>query len=147
MKTPQQLADWYAALSPHSLRELGDYYAPEASFKDPFNEVRGVAAIQHIFEHMFATTVAPRFVILDCLSQGEQTFMRWHFHFGIQYGKRLREYTVEGGTHFRFAADGRVLVHRDYWDAAEELWQKLPVLGGITAWLRKKFAVKAAPKN
>jgi hypothetical protein len=32
----------------------------------------------------------------------------------------------------------RVAVHRDYWDAAEELYEKLPVVGGVMRWLKKR---------
>jgi hypothetical protein len=28
--------------------------------------------------------------------------------------------------------------HRDYWDAAEELYEKIPVLGGLMRWLKKR---------
>jgi hypothetical protein len=36
------------------------------------------------------------------------------------------------------AEDGRVQDHRDYWDAAEELYEKLPVVGGLMRWLKKR---------
>jgi steroid Delta-isomerase len=36
-----------------------------------------------------------------------------------------------GASHIRFAADGRVVYHRDYWDPAEDLYGKLPVLGTL----------------
>lgn len=39
-----------------------------------------------------------------------------------------------GASLVRFAADGRVVYHRDYWDAAEELYEKLPVLGRLMRW-------------
>jgi hypothetical protein len=29
-------------------------------------------------------------------------------------------------------------MHRDYWDAAEELYEKLPVLGGLMRWLKTR---------
>jgi len=32
----------------------------------------------------------------------------------------------------------RVAVHRDYWDAAEELYEKLPVLGSLMRWLKRR---------
>jgi hypothetical protein len=32
----------------------------------------------------------------------------------------------------------RVAVHRDYWDAAEELYEKLPVVGSLMRWLKKR---------
>jgi hypothetical protein len=31
-----------------------------------------------------------------------------------------------------------ITLHRDYWDAAEELYEKLPVLGGLMRWLKKQ---------
>ena len=27
-------------------------------------------------------------------------------------------------------------MHRDYWDAAEELYEKLPLLGALMRWLK-----------
>jgi hypothetical protein len=36
---------------------------------------------------------------------------------------------IHGGSHIRFNARRPRAVHRDYWDAAEELYEKLPVLG------------------
>ena len=29
-------------------------------------------------------------------------------------------------------------VHRDYWDAAEELYEKLPLLGALMRWLKRR---------
>jgi hypothetical protein len=37
-------------------------------------------------------------------------------------------------------ADGRIAVHRDYWDAAEELYAKLPLLGALMRALRRRAA-------
>ena len=42
---------FFENLSPADLAALGTLYAPEARFKDPFNEVQGLPAITHIFEH------------------------------------------------------------------------------------------------
>ena len=47
---------------------------------------------------------------------------------------------VRGGSHLVFAADGRIEAHRDYWDAAEELYEKLPVLGTLLRWLRGRMS-------
>ncbi len=134
----KKLSTWYSSLSPHSLQNIAQFYAPEAYFKDPFNEVTGLPQIQHIFEHMFIALDNPRFVILDSVQQGDAAFLTWEFIFSL----KGRSYTVLGSSHFRFNAAGLVVFHRDYWDAAEELWQKLPILGGAVRWLRGKFAVK-----
>ena len=125
----------FQGLAPADLPRLADFYSPDAGFKDPFNEVRGVPAITRIFEHMFATLDAPRFVVREVLAQGDQCFLAWEFHF------RLRRFTREpqllrGGSHLRLDGAGRITMHRDYWDAAEELYEKLPVLGALMRWLK-----------
>jgi hypothetical protein len=35
---------------------------------------------------------------------------------------------------------GLIVLHRDYWDAAEELYEKLPVVGALMRWLRRRAA-------
>jgi hypothetical protein len=37
----------------------------------------------------------------------------------------------------RFDAAGQVALHRDYWDAAEELYEKIPVLGIMMRALKR----------
>ena len=48
------------------------------------------------------------------------------------------EQCIRGGSHLVLADDGRIADHRDYWDAAEELYEKLPVVGGLMRWLKKR---------
>lgn len=132
-----RLARFYETLTPAALDGLDQLYAPDARFKDPFNEVAGTGAIRRIFEHMFATTEAPRFEVTDRIEQGGQAMLGWTFHFAL----RGRALTVRGVTHLRFDADGRVTLHRDYWDAAEELYEKLPVVGGLMRALKRRLSV------
>ena len=134
----EKLMHWYANLTPDTLHDLHYFYEADATFKDPFNDVQGLQAISVIFEHMFKTTVNPHFIFLDKLEQSNQLFVTWLFHFGLN-GK---QYTIHGGSHIKFSHTGLVMEHRDYWDVAEELWQKLPLIGTLTTWLRRKFTAK-----
>lgn len=130
-----RLAEWYEQLTPASLREIGALYADDARFKDPFNEVQGRAAIERIFEHMFAALRSPRFTIVNAVCDTHACVLVWDFDFQRASGAPLR---IRGASHVEFAADGRVIRHRDYWDAAEELYAKLPVLGALMRWLRRR---------
>ena len=129
------LLQWYAAITPQTIARAAEFYAADAHFRDPFNDVRGVPAIETIFRHMFASTEQPRFVIIERIAQDDQAFVTWRFLFTL----RGVEYQVEGGSHLRFNAQGLVIEHRDYWDAAEELLQKLPLIGAPIRWLRGRF--------
>lgn len=139
MQRLDDLLTWYGELTPESLPRIGEFYAVDAVFKDPFNTVRGLPAISAIYDHMFRTTERPRFVIRERIVQADQAFVTWDFSFAL----KGRAYNIVGGTHFHFDAQGLVVDHRDYWDAAEELWQKLPLIGGPVRWLRGKFRIQA----
>jgi len=129
------LLAWYGTLTAQSLARIADFYHPQARFKDPFNDVQGLADIRRVFEHMFATTEAPRFILREELADAHRAFVTWDFEFGL-HGRR---FSVRGATRLGFDLDGLVTEHRDYWDPAEELWQKLPVIGGPVGWLRRRF--------
>lgn len=59
--------------------------------------------------------------------------MQWEFHFRMKRWRAQVPQCIHGATLVHFDAQGRVTRHRDYWDPAEELYEKLPVLGGSDA--------------
>ncbi len=142
----QRLIALYEQLSPAHLATLDAYYAPDAQFKDPFNDVRGVPAIAQIFAHMFATLDQPRFTVTQHIVQGGQAFLGWEFRFRMRRWRPQVEQCIHGATLVRFDATGRVTLHRDYWDAAQELYEKLPVLGSLMRWLRKSASATSTTK-
>ena len=136
MNETQALIDWFEHLSPETLDRIPQFYAADAEFKDPFNEVRGTEAIAHIFRHMFTQVDAPRFVVGSRFSGNDGVMLLWDFHFRTR-GRRPQAICVRGASHLRFDATGRVVLHRDYWDAAEELYAKLPLLGALMRGLQR----------
>jgi steroid Delta-isomerase len=133
----EKIVRLFEALGVDALPQLAEIYTADARFKDPFNDVQGVPAITAIFAHMFDSLERPRFVIHDVIVQGEQCFLSWDFVFAMRRFDR-REQTIRGSSHLKLAADGRIAQHRDYWDAAEELYEKLPLLGGLMRWLKRR---------
>lgn len=134
----QTLASFFETLSPQSVSQLHTIYDVQARFKDPFNEVQGLTEIERIFRHMYVALEQPHFVITGELVDGAQAFLTWEFRFRFKRFETSTVQTVRGGSHVVFNAQGLVTMHRDYWDAAEELYEKLPVLGGVMRWLKKR---------
>ena len=133
-----RVVEFFETLSPASLAQLGALYTPQAYFKDPFNEVSSLADIRQIFSHMYETLAQPHFVVTGCIVDGAQCFLTWEFKFRFKSYDRQTDQTVRGGSHLKFNTQGRVEFHRDYWDAAEELYEKLPVVGGLMRWLKQR---------
>lgn len=137
----QTLVRFFETLTEESIASLPALYAAEAYFKDPFNEVDSVAGIERIFTHMFRQVEAPRFVVTDAVHRRDQAFLIWTFHFRRR-GRSSAEFCIRGSSHVRFGPDGRVLYHRDYWDAAEELYAKFPVLGWLMRTLKDRMRTR-----
>ena len=129
---------FFEHLSPADVAELGRFYSSSARFKDPFNEVQGVSDIATIFKHMFESIKKHRFVVTGRVVQGAQCFLTWDFVFGFRNFHKGVTQTVRGASHLVLDDQGRVTLHRDYWDAAEELYEKLPVVGALMRWLKAR---------
>ena len=132
------LVQWFEQLTPDSVQQVSRFYAGDARFKDPFNDVKGVSAIEAIFVHMFEALIAPRFVVTGCVAQGMQCFLTWEFRFCFRNFHQGREQVILGASHLVFDGAGKVQLHRDYWDAAEELYEKLPLVGSLMRWLKRR---------
>jgi steroid delta-isomerase len=132
----RRLVIFFEALTVDNAKLVDTIYSDDAFFKDPFNEVTGTAEIRRLFEHMFHQVDGPRFIVTTQVLQGDQAFLTWDFIFRMKRFSRA-EQCIRGATHLRFNADGKCCLHRDYWDAAEELYEKLPVLGGLMRVLKK----------
>lgn len=132
-----RLIHLFETLSPENIGSLTELYTPDAFFKDPFNEVRGHASIIEIFNHMFKQVDDPKFVVTTSILQGDDAFIVWDFQFSEKSKAHVKHH-IHGSSHLRFDLDHRVHYHRDYWDTAEELYEKIPLLGSFMRLLKHR---------
>ena len=132
----ERLVRYFETLTPDAVRHLPEYYAADAYFKDPFNEVRRVEEIQAIFARMYEQVHEPRFKVLQTVCEQDDAFLVWDMEF--RFSAKSKVEVVRGVSHIRLDASGKVTWHRDYWDTGEELYQKIPVLGAFFRWLRRR---------
>lgn len=132
-----RIVRYFESLAPTDLAHIGDIYAANARFVDPFNDVTGVERIRAIFQHMFETLEKPGFVIIDRIEDPQQCFLTWDFQFRFRRFRQEITHSIHGGSRLVLGSDGRITLHRDYWDAAS-LYEKLPLVGAPLRWLRSK---------
>ncbi len=136
----KKLSIYFQSLTPESVTAMAGFYAEDAYFRDPFNEVRDLTAIKHIFNDMFVKLIDPRFTIIEAIQDEHGAVLIWDFDFRIKSLKPDVDRRIHGLSHIRFAADGRVNYHRDYWDAAGELYEHFPLIGPALRWLKRRAA-------
>ena len=133
-----RLTDYFQSITRESVGMMQSFYVDDAYFRDPFNDVSGIDTIKVIFTKMFDHLHEPRFVITESVLQHDTAVLFWDFTFRMKSLKPNQTMLIKGSSHLRFAADGRVQYHVDYWDAAGELYEKLPVIGILMRWLKKR---------
>lgn len=120
---------YFETLTPAALDDLERFVVPEVHFVDPFNDVVGSAEMRRILARMFADLPDAHFTVTD-VAIGRAGYLRWRFTGG--------RWTFEGVSELDFAADGRVRRHLDHWDAAGQLYARLPILGSVIRAVRRK---------
>lgn len=135
---PERYRQFLETLSPETLCQLGDHVTADVRFKDPFNDVRGVEAMTAVFDHMFDAVQDVEFHVNRTLMQDEICMMSWTFNGVLSSGS----WTFDGTSVIRFSQDGRVAEHIDHWDAARDFYERLPVIGRLLAWIRRRLAVR-----
>jgi hypothetical protein len=111
-----------------SAERLAGLAVDEVRFRDPFNDLRGREPLRRLLEHTRRQVRDPRFEVLDTAWSGRTVYLQW-----VMTGRVpvLGDWRVEGLSQVCFAEDGRVESHLDYWDAAEQFYGRLPVLGPL----------------
>jgi steroid Delta-isomerase len=134
----KKLINYFQTLTPASVVRMDEVYMPDAHFRDPFNEVRDIESLKRIFNEMFVRLHDPHFVIIETIAEENGAVLIWDFTFRMKSLQPAMPRRIHGLSHVRFAADGRVNYHRDYWDAAGELYERLPIVGSLMRWLKSR---------
>ena len=135
-----RVIDWFEALSRDNVATLDEIYASDVRFRDPFNDVHGIAEVKRIYAEMYEHLADCRFEILDAVVDEGGTVLTWNMGFRFQRYRPHAEQTIHGASHLKFDSNGRIVYHRDYWDAAGELYSKLPLIGPVMRYLKRRMA-------
>ena len=126
---------FFADLTAENLFQIDKIFAPNAHFKDPFNDVHGIDAIKTVFTHMFATTKSPKFRINHFASNQDKLFIQWQFTFG----KNKTLWAIDGSSMVTFNNNDQVQEHIDYWDPADQIYSKVGLLKPLMNFLRSRL--------
>jgi len=107
-------------------------------FSDPFTHIKGRLALKQYLQHFISQVSTPRFEISHRAWDEDVCLVRWQFS-GKLSGKRLWQFP--GVSELRFAEDGRLLEHVDYWDSGKYFYRQLPVVG----WLIRRIESRLQP--
>ena len=136
-----RLAGYFASMTPDSVAaETALVYADNAYLNDNITFVEGADAIARYFGDAAERADSVTVEFQDIARAGGDYYVRWRMRITTERlndGEPMKSFGV---SHFRFDRDGRVLVHKDFWDAGTGMYEFLPGIGGLVNALRGRLA-------
>ncbi len=129
----------YQQLNLQQLHRLPEVYADEVIFIDPAHRIEGLTALGDYFAALYQRLAYCRFEIISQQHEGAQAWLSWVMTFShprLAAGQPIR---VEGATRLEFDAEGKVRVHRDYFDLGALLYEQLPLLGPLVRVIKGRL--------
>lgn len=77
--------------------------------------------------------------VLGWSQQGDDLFVRWLMQTDFRLAGRDRRVRTVGMTHLRFNEAGKIVLHQDFWDSSQGLYEHVPILGGMIRWIRAQL--------
>ena len=136
----QQVKDFFAVMTEASVRKLTrQVYAPEAYLNDTLKSLTGAAAIEDYFLSSVrnAESVTVRFE--DVAESSGNYYFRWVMETRLKKLRAGETIRTIGITLIRFDAQGRVVLHQDFWDSTAGLFEHVPVLGTAIRGLKSRI--------
>ncbi|HCX14952.1 MAG TPA: nuclear transport factor 2 family protein [Rhodospirillaceae bacterium] len=127
---------FYEALSHESIDKIVDVATPDIHFCDPFSDVTGIEAYKNILVRMLKTMPDAKFKISHQAVDGDTCFLRWRMDATF----RGAQWVIQGMSELKFAPDGKVCEHIDHWDAGSQFYERLPLLGVILRFLKRRVS-------
>ncbi|MGN5148919.1 nuclear transport factor 2 family protein [Aeromonas enteropelogenes] len=129
----------YQQLDRQLLHRLSEVYADEVVFIDPAHRIEGLAALSDYFAALYQRLAYCRFVITSQQQQGRQAWLGWTMTFSHPRLRGGKPVTVEGTTRLEFDEEGKVCLHRDYFDLGAMLYEQLPLLGPLVRTIKGRL--------
>jgi hypothetical protein len=132
-----KLRRYFSDMTLASVREqTAMVYAPQAYLNDTLVGIDGLERIEAYFADTVEKAEKLEVEFLDRAPAGTDWYVRWRMTVavdGLNGGVPVISYGV---SQFRFDAEGRVLLHKDFWDSGTGLYEQLPVIGKVVGWVR-----------
>ncbi|MGF1704802.1 nuclear transport factor 2 family protein [Enterovibrio baiacu] len=128
----------YQALRKDNLDTLDAIYSHDVVFEDPAHRIEGYDNLARYFDTMYTNVTDCRFEIHDHAVNGDIAFISWTMTLSHPKLEGGAERAVKGCTKLGLK-EGRVVMHRDFFDLGEMLYEALPVLGSAVKMIKKRL--------
>ena len=126
----ETFAQTYGDLTQEDLADrIAELYAEDMYFNDTVHIIRDRSKLVDYMARTGSSLEENRVDIHKVIRDGQDVYVRWEMTFVTRaVGKRIESHSI-GISHLRFNADGKIVLHQDFWDSGNALYAHLPVVG------------------
>ncbi len=136
----QRVKDFFATMTEASVRQqTRQVYAPEAYLNDTLKSLTGAATIEAYFLTTVQQAESVTVKFEDVAESGGNYYFRWVMDTRLKKLRAGETIRTIGITLIRFDAQGRVVLHQDFWDSTAGVYEHVPVLGTAIRGIKAKF--------
>ncbi|MFM2484592.1 nuclear transport factor 2 family protein [Celerinatantimonas yamalensis] len=132
----EQLQTHYQRLSQDNLGELMTLYDKQVEFCDPLHQIHGKSALEAYFRQLLKHTRQCLFTFHDSCINTHQAQLSWTMTFNHPRLAGGQPIELAGCSWLHF--NQTITWHRDYFDVSAMLHDHLPLVGGVSRWLKKR---------
>lgn len=131
--------EFFHQLNKDTMNLVAEFYAPDATLKDPLGEVHGAAQIRAYYAYQYNNVQEIRWDTEPELVQGDQRVLFWKMHLKSKHLNGGESFTVPGISRFRYDAKGKVSYHEDSFDVGAFVYERVPILKNVIALLKRQM--------
>lgn len=120
-----------------SINEYENYFHINAKFIDPFHEVEGIHNIYSIFQKMYKNLDNPRFEVIEAIEDKNVGYIKWKFIYSFK--DENKENSFLGVSRVVFNSDDKAILHEDFWDAAQNIYEKIPFFKHLIKMIKNRI--------
>jgi len=119
--------------------DLTSIYEKNVVFIDPINTHKGIDAVRNYFSQLLKNAENCKFVIhsIDEIME-KSAVIKWTMTYSTKRLNGGKPVNVDGITWLEIA-DGKITLHRDYFDLGQMVYENVPVLGFFVKKVKGKL--------
>lgn len=135
----EQLKSMYRSFSSQSLLQLPALYRDDIVFVDPVHRIEGLPALQRYLSGLAENLVHCEFVYDAETVAADSACVCWKMQFQHRSLAAGAPLSLRGISRVCFEG-GKIHYHEDFYDLGAMVYEHVPVLGGVTRFIKRRLA-------
>tara|TARA_B100001248_G_scaffold261547_2_gene253090 strand:- start:8121 stop:8552 length:432 start_codon:yes stop_codon:yes gene_type:complete len=121
----------FNSLNAKNLDVLNGVYADAVIFEDPMSRIEGLNNLKAHFQKLYKNVISINFHFVDEVESGDTLALFWEMQLRAKSLKGGKPVSLEGMTKIIFNDRDQVILHKEYFDMGEFIYENIPLLGSV----------------